>query len=343
MTPTRALPSLVIVSLLLVPYTSTNLAQGTASYATVAALPDVVDGQPLRDFAFDEVARRVYAASDRGLFWSDLNDARPAMKGPLFKKDLLRIEMAPDLGRLFYFTNNEIGYVDLRGASPTPVTLAVGRDWATELVYEPVRQEIYVATRTPKVLVFDARSGERGAEVKVPGWWATSLEAVPGHVFMNVSNKNGLYEIDAATHVAKPWPIDGKLVTPAYLESDPSGRNLFAVYDQFIVAIDVATAKVVGRVTTTAPPVVAFDPGTGLLVASWANASRRNLILKAFRVDDSGLTEVAEMSNPSRGLLGLEPTSGGFLQKGSHSLLVWSTGQVSDIAGQSRARWSGWD
>lgn len=337
MTLTRALHPLVIVSLAILPSTTLSATPvgpieiGAASpYLTRATIPDVVDGQPLRDFAYDATARRMYAGSDRGLFWVDLNDASPSIKGPMFKKDLRRIEMAPDLGRLFYFTVDEVGYVDLRGVSPEPVTLARGRHWATDVVYEPTRHEIYVATRSPRIMVFDARAGERSADITLPGWWATSLRAVPGHVFMNIGNKNGLYAVTAATHAVAPWPVDqtdGKLVTPAYLEADPSGRHLFAVYDQFIVAIDVATAKVVGRLTTPAPPVVAFDPGTGLLVASWGDFGPPRLRIKAFRVDDQGFTEVAAMNNPAVGQLGLEPLSGGFLQKGSHSLLVWTAAE----------------
>ena len=58
---------------------------------------------------FDPGVRRLYAGSDRGLFWADLGEAEPRMKGPLFKRDILKIEMAPDLGRVFYLDADEIG------------------------------------------------------------------------------------------------------------------------------------------------------------------------------------------------------------------------------------------
>lgn len=211
----------------------------------------------------------------------------------------------------------------MRNASTEPVTLVVGRDRATEIVYEPTRHEVYVSTETPRILVIDARNGERAPDIRVPGWFATSLEAVPGRVFMNVGSKNGIYQIDSATRSVTPWKFDGRVITPAYLDADPTGRHLFAVYDQFIVALDVATSKEIGRVTTTSRPSIAFDPGSGWLVASWADA-RPRLRMKAYSVDSQGFKEVGTMDNPDLGIIGLEPTSSGFIQNGYNSLLVWA-------------------
>ena len=296
-------------------------------YSMVATLPSTVEGQDLRAFAFDPVSNRLYAGSDRGLFWSDLSEKKPTMKGPLFKKDILRIEVAPDLGRLFFFTYDEFGYVNLRGTSD-PVRLGP-RDWATDLVYEPTQHEIYVGTRSPKVRVFDARSGERRADIDVPGFWGHDLEAIPGRVFLGVEGKSGLYVINAATHALAPWPVKGRIVTPVVIEADPSGKNLFVAYSQDIVAIDTATATVVGRVITSTPAAIAFDPGSHLLLATWDNVPPPNRVV-AYRVDETGLSEVARFGNPARGLVGLEPTSRGFIQAGVHSLLVWAfTGPVA--------------
>ncbi len=314
-----------IATLGVIPIGPVRAASAVNAYSSVATLPRVVDGRVLSDFAYDPAAQRLYAASDEGLFWSDLSEASPVMKGPLFRKRLSRIEIAADLGRIFYLGdrgNQEVGYVDIRNGSTAPVTLAEGLSWTSDLVYEPTRREVYVSTRTPRILVFDGASGERAPDVRVPGWYATGLEAMPGRVFMNIGDKNGIYQIDAATRAVTAWPIEGRVVTPAYFEADPSGRYLFATYDQYIVALDVATAKEVGRVTTTARATIAFDPGTGWLVASWAD-SRPRLRLKAFKVDGQGFTEVGAMDNPALGQWGIEPTSHGFIQQGGHSLLVW--------------------
>jgi hypothetical protein len=290
-------------------------------YAVIATLPDVIGGQALHTFAFDPVAKRLYAGSNLGLYWCDLLDAIPRMKGPLVRKRIGVIEVAPDLGRVFYATPDEIGYVDV-GRDGPPVPLA--RMWARALAYEPTRHELYVSSRAPVVHVFDARSGERAASIALPGWYGLGLEPIPGRIFLSVGGKDGLYTIDAATHQLAPWPVVGRIVTPGYIEADPSGRSLFLAYYREIVAIDIATATVTGRVVTEEPPAIAFDPGTGLLLATWSGRPPEIQVV-AFRADATGLTAVAQMRNPSLGRVGVEPTSHGFLQNGYHALLLWSS------------------
>lgn len=112
-------------------------------------------------------------------------------------------------------------------------------------------------------------------------------------------------------------------MTPVHIEADPSGRYIFAAYYQNIVAIDATNGKVIGRATTQFTPSVAFDPGTNLLVATW-HEELHEVQVAAFRVDSSGLTEVAQFRNPSAGLVGVEPTSRGFVQLGTNRLYIWS-------------------
>ena len=73
-----------------------------------------------------------------------------------------------------------------------------------DIVYEPTRKELYVATRDPRLLVFDGVSGRAGDDVPLPGWFGTQLEAIPGRVFVLLEDKQGLYVIDAATHHVAP-------------------------------------------------------------------------------------------------------------------------------------------
>jgi hypothetical protein len=293
-----------------------------APYAVIATLPDVIGGQALHTLVFDPVGKRLYAGSQIGLYWCDLSEATPRMKGPLFRKNIRTIEVAPDLGRVFYATPDEIGYADV-GRDGAPVHLA--NIWARALAYEPTRHELYVASRAPVVQVFDARSGEHGVDVSLPGWYGAQLEPIPGRVFLSVGGKDGLYAIDAATHQVAPWPVVGRVVTPATIEADPGGRYLFLAYYREIVAIDVATATVTGRVVMASTPAIAFDPGTGLLLATWHDDSPPPIKVVAFRVDATGLIAVAQLPNPPIGGVGVEPTSHGFIQAGYHGLLVWSS------------------
>jgi hypothetical protein len=302
-------------------------------YVVAGSVPDRVDGQLFRTFVFDRAGNRLYAGSDRGLFWIDLagpgRDSRDVrdfrdvrIRGPMFRKDLRTIEFAEDLGRLFYISDQEVGYVDVR-AGGEPVRLRTAMTQALDLAYEPTRHELYVATRAPHLTVFDARSGEFGFRLTVPGWFGHSLEAAPGRVYVHVSPKSSLYAVDAANHRIAPWPVSKGIVTPAYLEADPEGQYLFMVYDRYITAIDAKTATVIGRVVAPRPPSIAFDPGSRLLIATWDDDPPPTRVM-VYRVDSSGLTLVSRLSNPRVGIVGVEPTNRGFIQRGTRSLIVWA-------------------
>lgn len=146
------------------------VARSSASdtYSQVLRLPRVVNGQALYSFAHDPVDNRLYAANEQGLFWADLSEQDGRMKGPLVRKRITSIEVAPDTGRLFYTTLDEVGMLKLRSNDP-PMRIA-GHEWRTaRLAYEPTRRQMYLPTRDGRVRVFDAESGERAADIPVPG------------------------------------------------------------------------------------------------------------------------------------------------------------------------------
>ena len=288
-------------------------------YEPVATLPDVIGGRTIGSLYFDRTGNRLYASSDRGLFWADLSADEPMFVGPVFKQFILKIEVAPDLGRVFFFTLDGVGYADV-GDLSSPHMIA--KMQASDLVYEPSRQEIYVTSRESNVRVFDARTGEGRGVVDLPGWFGYELEAMPGKVFLGVGKKEGLYVIDAATHRLAPFPIQANVTMPMHLESDPSGKYLYAASYQQIVAIDPATGTIAGRVTTRNTSAIAFDPGADLLIAVSANEPPP-IRMMTYRVDGNGLSVVAPLTNPAKGQVGIEPTSRGFIQKGVHEFIVW--------------------
>ena len=299
-----------------------QLSGGPPLYTVMATLPFRVDGQPLRAFAFDKARNRLYAGSNRGLFWVDLSEPKPRVKGPIIRKNIVRIEFAPELSRVYYITPDEVGYADLDrfGESHQLIANLVPRD----LVYEPTRREVYVSTRDPRLLVFDGQTSRREDDVPLPGWYAVELESVPGRVFFSLGDRDGLYTLDAATHHVAPWAVTGRVVTPARIEADPAGQYLFLSYYREIVAIDIARATVVGRVVTFSTPAIAFDPGERLLIATWNNDPPPTKVM-AYRVDAEGLTLAAELENPDVGRSGVEPTNHGFIQAGALRLLVWTS------------------
>ncbi len=289
-------------------------------YAHVATLPDTIGGQPLVTLAFDRAAKRLYAGSNLGLYWVNVDEEHPVWKGPMFRAQITKIEFAPEVGRVFFVTREAVGYVDV-AALESPRLIA--NVHANDIAYEPSRRELYVAYRAPRLQVFDATSGEPSGGIDLPGWWGESLEAIPGRVFLTLPSANGLYAIDAASHHVGPWPVSGKIITPAYLEADPSGRYLFLTYYQNVVAINTSTAKIVGRISSGATPAIAFDPGSNLLVTTFPYSSPPYKVA-AYKVDETGFTQVAAMENPSIGLRGVEPTSNGFVQSGVHAFLLWT-------------------
>jgi hypothetical protein len=299
-------------------------------YRQSGRFPSIVNGERLQTFAHDPVDRRLYAGSREGLYWVDLGEPNLRLKGPMHRLRLGSIEVAPDARRLFYTTPDEVGMIRL-GTSDPPVRLS-GREWTTgRWAYEPTRKQMYLPTRQSRMMVWDAESGERAPDVILPGDYATMVEAVPGRVIFSLSNQSGLYAIDAQTKAVTPWKVTGKFVTPAYLDADPTGRFLFATYDRYVVAIDVASATVVGKLNTAQGASIAFDPDRGLLIAvQYEIPGHPRLRLAAYRVDATGFTESAKLENPADGQMGLESLrGGGFLQSGHRSLLLWATTPVA--------------
>ena len=220
--PTSRIAGLALAALTLVTPIAARQA-AAPPYKMIATLDRATDGNGFSTFAFDAKANRLYMGSLGGLFWVDLSEKTPRIKGPSVRKRIVKIEFAPELQKIFYATADEVGYADLDrfGESKTLMSDITPRD----IVYEPTRKELYVATRDPRLLVFDAVSGRAGDDVQLPGWFGTQMEAMPGRVFVLLEDKQGLYVIDAATHHVAAWPVTGRLVTPAYPRSR-SGRRV---------------------------------------------------------------------------------------------------------------------
>lgn len=314
-------PAFVRVLLLVAAVVPLTAIQSKSAYSVVATVPFVVDGQQLRTFVFDPVGNRFFAGSDRGLFWIDLNEPKPRLKGPIVKHDIIKIEVAPDVGRLFYLTPEELWSLDIRKPAE-PVLLGAGR--AYDLAYEPTRKEMYVTPRQPVVWVFNAETGERAPDVKLPGWLGRGLEAVPGRVFLDVEGQPDLYVIDANTRAITPWKVKGPFVPPGYLDADPKGRYLFARYDRYVVAIDIEKAAVVEQLAMLSTPAIAYDPGAERLIVTWNDPVASDVTIGVYRVDDKGFHEEARLKNPRLGRSGVEPTSHGFVQQAQYAMYVWA-------------------
>lgn len=314
---TRAIP----LGMLLVGVLAFAPASSTQPYHVAATLASVMDGRPLTWLVFDRDSNKLFAGSIEGIYTADLSAPKPEMTGPLIKAHASVVEVAPDLGRVFYGGVDGIGWVSERGGAP----VTISDKFAWDLVYEPTRHEIYASFQfLPYVMVFDARTGDRRAVLDVPGWNASQLEAVPGKVFMLVGGKDGVYTIDANTHAVEPWEVEGKLITPGMLQADPNGRYLFMARTSEIDQIDIATRRIVGKAAMFGMPSISFDPANGRLVAAWPDQTILRERLIVFQPGPDGLKQVAQLTNTTGGLH-LIRTNHGFIQNGDHQFLVWKS------------------
>jgi hypothetical protein len=309
-----ALPILVAATLAFAP------ANVPGDYRIVARLPDVMDGQALRSPRYDWQTHRLFAGNAVGLYSADLSVPKPKMMGPLTHAFVQFVEVAPDLGRVFYSGPTEIGYVDEQGGKG--VTLAPHAD---SLAYEPTAHELYASFELrPEIAIFNARTGRLETRLKLPGWSAFQLVAVPGRVFMLLGDRDGIYTIDAATHTIAPWPVKGSITTPGRLEADPNGKYLFFTRESEVDAIDIASQTVIGKISVFGEPSVSFDAASGLLVVGWLHNSPQKFdVLQVVRPTSDGLIPVASLSNAAGGLE-LVRSHYGFIQHGFHEFLVWS-------------------
>lgn len=290
-------------------------------YQIVARLPNIMDGHPIDVLRFDPVSHRLFAGNLVGLYSADLSVAKPKMTGPLtsHQTPIRAIDVAPDLGRVFYAGVDEIGYVDQRHGQS--VKMSGNTSWS--LAYEPTTHEVYAAYgRSPEIEVFDGGTGRHLMVIKVPGWNAFGLQAIPGTVFLFVGGRDGIYAINPQTHEIAPWKVNGSLTTPGNLEVDPSGRYLFLARSREIDAIDVATRTVTGRLPMYGTASIGFDPSAGLLVAAWPDLSEQRDELTVLRPTGDGLTTVATLKNDAGGTR-IMRMNYGFIQEADREFLVW--------------------
>jgi DNA-binding beta-propeller fold protein YncE len=307
---------LLVAALGLAPATAEN------EYRIVARLSSIMDGQPLAALRFDPTSHRLFAVNVVGLYSADLSAAAPKMIGPLAKTpNIGGIDVAPDLSRVFYSSLNEIGYIDENGGKPVKISTLQG----SGLVYEPTRHEVYTATEfngSPYVLVFDAQTGQLRTTIKLDRS-PYGFQAIPGSVFCFLDGQDGIYAIDAKTHVVARWPVTGSLVTPGNLEVDPSGRYLFLARAREIDAIDVPTHTVIGRLSMPGTASIGFDPSSAVLIAAWPSLSEQRDQLAVLRPTADGLTEVGTLKNDAGGTQ-IVRTNYGFIQRTYNEFLIWS-------------------
>ena len=301
-------------------------APSSSTYTQVASAPSVINGQAIDSVAFDAEGRRLYCATNGGLFWLDVDAEKPTWNGPTFRAGIASLKFASGLKRLFFAASQDVGFVDI-ATLDQPRSFAHIR--ATSLAYEPQQREVYVASRNNKVLVFNASTLAPSDTVTVPGWQAVLAEAIPGRVFATVPDKPGLFVINALSHKMGPWPVADTITAPADIEVEPSGAHIFVAYEHHIIAIDTSNATIVARIDTPGKSTIAYDPGAGVLLATHTHPDPPPLRISAYRLVGSELQELSTVTSPGEATGRIEPTSHGFVQAAHLSWLLWKAERPS--------------
>ena len=243
------------------------------------------------------------------------------MIGPLTHAFVQSVEVAPDLGRVFYSGPTEIGYVDEQGGKG--VTLEP--HYAGSLAYEPTEHELYASFELlPEIAIFNARTGRLATRLKLPGWSAFQLVAVPGKVFMLLKDKDGMCTIKR--HNPPSSRLGPSKASPRRADLKPTRTTnaLFFTRENEVDAIDIARQTVIAKISVSGEPSVSFDTDSGLLVVGWLHSSPQKFdVLQVVRPTGDGLIPVTSLSNEAGGTE-LVRSHYGFIQHGFHEFLLWS-------------------
>lgn len=297
-----------------------------------------IDG--LAGVAFDAEAGRLWLGTRRGLVALAADGA--GTSAPItIAPNVGDVELAANLRRLFFvFDGDRVAYIELN--RPAQVT-GIGRvHRVVDLVYEPVRRELFAFTATSDVVVLNAATGKPIRPITLPGLDGRAAVAAAGQIYLTIGGKDGVFRIDGTSRaVARVEALGDE--TPHVIEVDQANGRLFAAYARRIVALEIASGTELGRLVTSAEAAVAYDPGSGLLVATNTAPPKS---IETFRVTPAGLERVDRLTWVAPGLSWLEPLNHGFVQRGettspagespaghTDTLLVWKSQKQEVVDG----------
>ena len=283
--------------------------------------------------AFDAETGRLWIGTRRGLV--ALSGNRAVVSEPVTAASHVGdIEPAANLRRLFFVQEGDrVAYIDVnRPAEP----IGIGRiHRVRDLVYEPVRRELFAFTATSDIVVLNAVTGKPIRPITLPGQDGRTPVAAAGQIYLTVGGERGVFRIDGTTRAVTRVEALGE-DTPHAIEVDHANGRLFLAYARRIAAVDIASGAELGRPATLTEAAIAYDSGTGLLVATH---SVPPMSLETFRVTAAGLEPVERLNWVAPGRSWLEPTVRGFVQRGeatsaadtspaghTDTLLVWKSG-----------------
>jgi DNA-binding beta-propeller fold protein YncE len=187
----------------------------------------------------------------------------------------------PEFGRGYAMSGDAgaVIVVDLNTLAKIGIVKA-GKD-PDSFTYEPVTKRVFVMnSSSANATAINAKDGTPAGTIALGGQPEAAVSDGKGKVYVNITDKDEIVEIDAATmKVTHRWPL-APGTGPLGLAMDRTNRRLFSACDnQKMVITNADTGKVVASLRTGAGTDGAgFDPESGNAFASAGGAGTLTII-----------------------------------------------------------------
>jgi DNA-binding beta-propeller fold protein YncE len=220
--------------------------------------------------SLDGAARRLYVAHATKIEVVDVDTLKPV--GAVEGVDGAHgAALAPELGRGFATAGkgDKVVIFDLKTLKPLgEVKTGAGPD---AVVYEPTTRRVFSFNGKGRdITVIDAAGGAAVGAIPVGGRPEFAVADGGGKIYANVEDTSELIVIDAAAmKVTARWPL-APCEEPSGLALDKSGKRLFAVCSNKLMAVvDAASGKLVATVAIgDHADAAAYDPAAGAAFSS---------------------------------------------------------------------------
>jgi DNA-binding beta-propeller fold protein YncE len=221
--------------------------------------------------AIDSNAHRLYATHGTSVDVVDVNAGKVVGSIPQLH-GVHGVAIADDLNKGFISNgqSNSVTIFDLKTLAKSGEP-AVGGMNPDSICYEPKTKRVFTFNgRSGNSTAIDAQTGEPLTTFPVGGKPEFCAADGAGKLYVNLEDKGGIAEIDAAKpavlRTASLSPCEG----PSGLAIDTKDGVLFSVCDNRVMAVtDIKSLKVVATPAIGAgPDAAAFDPGAGLAFSS---------------------------------------------------------------------------
>jgi|HubBroStandDraft_4_1064222.scaffolds.fasta_scaffold121503_2 YVTN family beta-propeller protein len=248
---------------------SANAAPGLSGYHLLKKI--TLGGEGGWDYiTFDSSTRRLFISRQTKVIVLDVDSEKVVGEIPN-TEGVHGIALVPEFNRGFTSNGraNTVTIFDIKTLAVID-TVHAGTN-PDAIIYDPASKRVFAMNgRSSNSTAIDAATGKVVGTVALTGKPEFAAADGAGHVYVNIEDKNEMWQIDsqkltATTH----WPL-APCQEPSGLAMDVEHRRLFAGCDNKMIAVVNADT---GKVVAT-PPIGdgvdanGFDPGTGFVFSS---------------------------------------------------------------------------